>query len=1037
MNNTSMRNAFIRIMAGVSTLVPAGGWADEVITGNRTIYNGSDISGNVWLSGGHLRYGTVGVEDTLQPNLVLDDNQTGTLSVTATSTLHVKAGYRAESSTLNLGSAVDTGTIIFDNTNFSGHTFGGVINVNGGTVIANNSPYFSYRELGLATGSLLQLSSSGLTFVNLTGGGTLSGTGGRLTVSGGNFTGTIKDVGTLAFGKTTAPGHVIYGQNTVFRGRLINVNAVTVGYGSNLDASVAATAIDFAQVGAVQVDGKLDFGLESTTLNSLTGGGETGTGGSLTVNGSTYGGRLEGYGGLIFAGANTVSGTMAGNVTVLANSSLSTSNTSAFDTGYAVTINGVYDVQTSTSIGTLSGTGAIQIEGGQNLTIGDTSNSSFSGHIDGAGGLIKNGSGTLTLTGVNTYSGGTTIFQGKLIGDTTSLSGNISNYSELVFDQTTDGVFLGTLSGYGQLTKKGAGKLTLTGNSPFYGQTTISAGSLSANSANLATNIVNNASLIFDQNFNGTFAAAISGTGSVRKLGTGKLILSGNNTYTGSTFITEGTLSVNGMLSSDVLVQTGAKLGGSGTVGSFTAETGSFVTPGNSIGTLNVAGNATFANGSTYVVEANAAGASDRVNATGQAVIGPTAAVYVTSETGIDTGAGFPQSQTYRIVTAAGGISGTFGSVTDNFAYLVPTLSYDANNVYVTLTRESFVTGSNPPNANDVAGAVDQLGPGTIYNAVLFMNNADKPNALRSLAGELHPSVQRALMDGTSYSQSALLERLANGSDQPFWTSGVTGRTNYRATATTFGLVQDTNTILAGADVFDTGGWRAGILGGYGTTRMSLSDINATAKVDTFQAGVYGSYTDGGLGLRYGAISAVHQISTSRGISFSTLSENENANYLAFTQQVFAEASYRFSHDNGYLEPFLGITALYQDSQPFRESGGAAALNGQATSSFNQVIDAGVRFKQGISLGDVEARLVGKLGWQHTFGRNAFGTNASIGGSNAFGVSGLNASRDLGIVEAGIGFDLGKGLDVSLQYRGAFGKSSSSSAFNARLSASF
>ena len=1040
MENMILWRACLRLLAGASTLVATGVLADDVLTADQTIYNGNDLNDITWLKGAHVRYGTVGVEDTLQARIGVHSGDTGTISVTTSSTLHVRLAPKEAGSILNFGSAVDLGTIILDPPGPSGATFAGAFNVNGGTLISSSAFYFANRNIGIASGATLKLNAPDtLQILDLSGSGTLSASGGDLYVSGGNFTGTIKNIGTLRFTRTLGPGSVWLGTDATFGGTLDNVGSLNVGYGVTLSATGSGTADEIGRLGSVSVSGTLDLGAQDATLNNLVGGPSAwvGTGGVLTIVGSNHAGILQAAGGILFKGANSLDGVTDGDVNISAGASLTTTNAAAFKANKTVTVDGSYTMQTGASIDTLMGGGSIDLSSGQNLTINGAGNSIFSGNISGQGGIVSAGAGTVSLTGTNTYSGGTAVYQGTLVGNTASLQGDIYNGSTVTFDQATDGTYAGALTGSGLLNKQGAGTLSLTGHNSFFGQTTISAGALSMASDSLGGAIVNNARLIFDQNFTGTFSRDISGTGSFQKLGTGKLILSGNNTFTGSTLITEGTLSVNGMLSSDVLVQSGAKLGGSGTVNSFTAQAGSFITPGNSIGTLNVAGNATFANGSTYVVEANAAGASDRVNATGQAMIGPSAAVYVTSESGVDTGTGFPQSQTYRIVTAAGGISGTFGAVTDNFAYLIPTLSYDANTVYLTLTREAFVSGGNPPNGNGVAGAIDQLGPGTIYNAVLFMNNADKSTGLRSLAGELHPSVQRALMDGASYGQSTLMERLAHDADKRFWTSTITGRTTYRSTNETFGLVQDSNLVLAGADVFDAGGWRGGVLGGYGNTRVSLSDIGATAKIDTFEAGVYGSYTDGGLGFRYGAISALHQVSTERAISLSTLSENEKAGYLAFTQQVFGEASYRFRHDTGSIEPFVGVTALYQDSQPYRETGGAAALNGQATSAFNQVIDAGVRFRRGLSLGDVEARLVGKIGWQHMFGRNAFGASASIAGSSPFAVSGLNTSRDLGIVEAGIGFDVGKGLDVSLQYRGAFGKASSSSAFNARLNASF
>ncbi|WP_248004955.1 S8 family peptidase, partial [Serratia surfactantfaciens] len=88
-----------------------------------------------------------------------------------------------------------------------------------------------------------------------------------------------------------------------------------------------------------------------------------------------------------------------------------------------------------------------------------------------------------------------------------------------------------------------------------------------------------------------TYSNDISGHGGLTKEGAGTLELTGANTYAGPTLVNQGRLAVNGSVTSDVSVQNGGIVGGSGTVGSLTARSGGTVAPGNSIGTLNVAGN--------------------------------------------------------------------------------------------------------------------------------------------------------------------------------------------------------------------------------------------------------------------------------------------------------------------------------------------------------------------------------------------------------------------------------------------------------------
>ena len=74
----------------------------------------------------------------------------------------------------------------------------------------------------------------------------------------------------------------------------------------------------------------------------------------------------------------------------------------------------IYDVDNTDTINSLSGAGNVELSSGVTLTTGDTGNDTVSGVISGPGNLAKAGSGTLTLSGINTYSGTTTISSGKL-----------------------------------------------------------------------------------------------------------------------------------------------------------------------------------------------------------------------------------------------------------------------------------------------------------------------------------------------------------------------------------------------------------------------------------------------------------------------------------------------------------------------------------------------------------------------------------------------------------------------------------------------
>jgi len=128
------------------------------------------------------------------------------------------------------------------------------------------------------------------------------------------------------------------------------------------------------------------------------------------------------------------------------------------------------------------------ILGGSGLSVNpnpDTTTTTFQGDISGTSGaarFIKSGPGTLVLTGNNTYIGGTTVNSGVLIGTTHSLQGDIFMLSgsadSLVFSQNFDGTYAGVLSGSGGFTSNVTATLTVTGVNNYSAGTKLNAGTL-------------------------------------------------------------------------------------------------------------------------------------------------------------------------------------------------------------------------------------------------------------------------------------------------------------------------------------------------------------------------------------------------------------------------------------------------------------------------------------------------------------------------------------------------------------------------------
>lgn len=151
------------------------------------------------------------------------------------------------------------------------------------------------------------------------------------------------------------------------------------------------------------------------------------------------------------------------------------------------------------------------------------------------------------------------------------------------------------MTGVGALTKDGLGTLTLTGANSYANGTTIAAGTLQlgrgGTSGSIVGDVANSGILAFNRSDAVTFGGTITGSGAVRQIGTGQTTLGTNNAgLLGLSGVYDGILSVNGILGGSFEV-VGGRLQGTGQVGATTNFSGGTIAPGNSIGTLNIAGN--------------------------------------------------------------------------------------------------------------------------------------------------------------------------------------------------------------------------------------------------------------------------------------------------------------------------------------------------------------------------------------------------------------------------------------------------------------
>jgi autotransporter-associated beta strand protein len=395
-----------------------------------------------------------------------------------------------------------------------------------------------------AAGAQSVNASSSFNNVNESGGGTLSlaaalTANGTLNVSSG----TVDLVGhAAAVGAVTGSGNVTdsgaaanFTVNTsgtdVFPGTLTgSLNLVVQGTGT----LVLTNTNTYSGTTTTNSSGTLQIGNGGTT-------GTLGTATSVTDNGTL---AFDHSDNVTLATTITGSGTLsqigAGTLILTASNSYGNTNIS----------NGTLQVGNGGTVGTL-GTGGVTDNAA--LVFNHSDNITVSNAISGSGSLTQAGSGTLILTGNNSY-GTTSITAGVLqIGNGGSSgtlgNGTVTDNTSLVFNRNNTYVVNDVINGAGTLTQNGTGTTVLNASNSYSGQTFINAGTLQIGNGDgvgrlgQLGNVTDNATLTFDRADTAVILNVITGTGSLGQIGTGTLVLAANDSY-GNTFINSGTLQV-------------------------------------------------------------------------------------------------------------------------------------------------------------------------------------------------------------------------------------------------------------------------------------------------------------------------------------------------------------------------------------------------------------------------------------------------------------------------------------------------------------
>ncbi|WP_181969844.1 autotransporter domain-containing protein [Paraburkholderia sp. DHOC27] len=715
--------------------------------------------------------------------------------------------------------------------------------------------------------------------------------------------------------------------------------------------------------------------------------------------------------------------------------------------------------------------------------------------------LMKQDASVWTLTGANTanqawqISGGALIVAGQLTGSINAAQGangvavaveaggaiqadsgaavTVSNGSVVTNDGTIvsragAAVVAGSgvsLSNAGTLTGNGVA-VRFTGSNDTM---TLDTGSIVSGDLN-GGNGAGNALILQGS---GTLASPVYGFATLTMSGAA-WTLSGNAAMTSATRLDSGTLQLDGVLTAPtVALASAAALTGTGTVDGALVAHGT-VTPGDavvpqvipvsvyvptplplSIGTLDVNGTYTQSAGSRYVLEV-APGGNDLIDVNGDAALqGGTVVARLRA-------ASFSLVDTYRILTASQGVTGSFTAVETLNPFVQPSLVYDANNVYLQVKR-GFQNAGGTPNQIAVEAALDHGVAGiashappsadflTIAADLVSLEGPSAYAALDQLSAEAYAALPNAhflaaqtdmnaidarLVDTHGNHTCAQAEISAPGSAENGMAS--TGDARLCSWAAILGdtariggydtwLTQqiDMAGAIAGLDYRLTPPLTLGAAFAWLHGNTSTDSLPVHSEFDSYQAMLYGSYVPGLYWLDTMLGYARNDDQMKRSILFTDPSRTAQGD--ANGNQYFA--SLRTGVDlpvgaMGVITPFAGLEAQYVELSGLNETGAGAVdlqLPGSSASAVRSLL--GTQWRKTLAWAGRQWRFDVQAAWVHAYGALTRSVDASFKGapSSSFVVHGSGPARDAAQLALSASVTLGQHARAFLRCGGEFG----------------
>jgi len=598
----------------------------------------------------------------------------------------------------------------------------------------------------------------------------------------------------------------------------------------------------------------------------------------------------------------------------------------------------VVAASTATVMGLIDGSGSLT-KGDAGILILTNTNTYSGGTNISAGTLSISSDGNLgDASGRLDLSGGTLNVIPSL---TIPRSGSFSNASTITSGSSV--TFTGNFNGAGSVTFSGGGTLTLVGLNSYTGGTTIAtATQLAGTTDGLQGNIAladATSILSFSQNFNGTYGGEISGTGSLNKLGTGTVTFSGASTgFSGAATIQEGRLNVDGSLANASLLSVTATgtLGGSGTVGTTTCS--GIISPGSSPGTLTIDGTLTFNPGSQVILEI-APLEADQIAVTGTATfldvvpltVDPTPGFYgfaadytILTSAGL-LGAGIPPGFSPVVSTNAAFVPSITSSLTDIFLHVDISEPFA---VFPFSNKNTAAVGNNI----DELFAAGQLSPEmvSIFNLFIGQSFAVINNAL----DQMHPALFSALVDEQIEVLSQLIQLFhrfpylpcACANPNRFWFEPFGASLSVKQDGIEIGYQGNSGGFALGYDGEIAQNWVFGLGASWNIAHLHWHDSRGKSTINGLYGAAYTDYQWDSFYCGAALLSGIDFYDTDRNIQFLSLHRHAGASFHSWDVVGQIRSAYLFGSPQAFFYPYLNVDYLYLATEQVRERG-AGSLN--------------------------------------------------------------------------------------------------------------